>query len=138
LPLVPNTASLPPNQMHSKTGYSGSTPQEKPDKGHPKGEGYVYMISHTLTCLNSPSLTRRWKCGEPYHYSIPEPEGNPWEVVWEALLKKDKIQCDGWKDEVQNLLIFVGFSFHLSLILLIMIPVEQGWAFLCGSNRFRR
>ncbi|KAF8175580.1 hypothetical protein BJ912DRAFT_33453 [Pholiota molesta] len=49
-----------------------------------------------------------WKCGEAYEYPIPKPDGNPWEVVLEALLKKDKVQCDAWKDEVQNLLIFAG------------------------------
>lgn len=82
-------------------------------------EGYVRMISHTLKASsNSTTQPRTWKCGEPYQYAIPEPVGNPWEVVLEALLKKDKIQCDAWKDEVQNLLIFVGdpFDFFLSLI----------------------
>ncbi|KAJ3500850.1 hypothetical protein NLJ89_g9608 [Agrocybe chaxingu] len=51
-----------------------------------------------------------WKCGDPYQYTIPKPEGNPWEVVLDALMKKDKVQCDAWKDEVQNLLIFNGLT----------------------------
>lgn len=58
--------------------------------------------------LDSAGASERWKCGDPYQYSIPEPDGNPWEVVLKALLKKDKVQCDAWKDEVQNLLIFAG------------------------------
>jgi len=76
-------------------------------------KGYVRMISHTLkSSSNSAMQPRTWKCGEPYQYSIPEPDGDPWEVVLEALLKKDKIQCDAWKDEVQNLLIFVSDLFE--------------------------
>ncbi|KDR70743.1 hypothetical protein GALMADRAFT_75965, partial [Galerina marginata CBS 339.88] len=49
-----------------------------------------------------------WKCGDTYQYPIPKPEGNPWDVVLEPYLKRDKIQCDAWKDEVQTLLIFAG------------------------------
>ncbi|KAF9472404.1 hypothetical protein BDN70DRAFT_844557 [Pholiota conissans] len=52
--------------------------------------------------------SKMWKCGEEYEYPVPKSEGNPWEVVLEALIKKDKVQCDAWKDEVQNLLIFAG------------------------------
>ncbi|PPQ94931.1 hypothetical protein CVT25_004417 [Psilocybe cyanescens] len=57
---------------------------------------------------DSSSKPTMWKCGEAYQYPIPKPDGNPWEIVLEALLKKDKVQCDAWKDEVQNLLIFAG------------------------------
>ncbi|KDR75477.1 hypothetical protein GALMADRAFT_68761, partial [Galerina marginata CBS 339.88] len=39
---------------------------------------------------------------------MPEPTGDPWERLLVPLLKKDKAQCDAWKDEVQNLLIFAG------------------------------
>ncbi|KAF9552480.1 hypothetical protein CPC08DRAFT_646840, partial [Agrocybe pediades] len=49
-----------------------------------------------------------WDCGNPYEYPIPKPDTNSWEIVLEALLKKDKVQCNAWKDEVQNLLIFAG------------------------------
>lgn len=38
---------------------------------------------------------------------MPEPSGGHWEKLLAPLLKKDKIQCDSWKEEVQNLLIFV-------------------------------
>lgn len=98
-------------------------------------KGYVCMISHTLKSSNLATQPRTWKCGEPYQYSIPEPDGNPWEVVLEALLKKDKIQCDAWKDEVQNLLIFVGYVFEF-LICRASDLILQGWTVLCGSNGF--
>jgi len=49
-----------------------------------------------------------WNCGDTYEYPIPKPNGDSWEVILHALLKKDKAQCDAWKDEVQNLLIFVS------------------------------
>lgn len=52
-----------------------------------------------------------WRCGHPqnseHKYPIPEPTGDPWENLLTPLLQKDKAQCDAWKDEVQNLLIFV-------------------------------
>ncbi|KAF9485609.1 hypothetical protein BDN70DRAFT_795525, partial [Pholiota conissans] len=31
-----------------------------------------------------------------------------WEIILEQFLAKDKFQCDAWKDEVQNLLLFAG------------------------------
>ncbi|KAH9485751.1 hypothetical protein JR316_0002666 [Psilocybe cubensis] len=53
-----------------------------------------------------------WKCGNPqnseYKFPMPEPSGDHWEKLLAPLLKKDKIQCDSWKEEVQNLLIFAG------------------------------
>ncbi|KAF8972720.1 hypothetical protein BDZ97DRAFT_853390 [Flammula alnicola] len=49
-----------------------------------------------------------WKCGEPYKYPIPKEDGNPWEKLLQSLLKRDRDQCDSWKDEVENLLIFAG------------------------------
>ncbi|KDR70460.1 hypothetical protein GALMADRAFT_76084, partial [Galerina marginata CBS 339.88] len=48
-----------------------------------------------------------WECGDPYQYPIPE-KGDHWENVLEPLMESDKAQCEIWKDEVQNLLIFAG------------------------------
>jgi len=48
------------------------------------------------------------QCGDPFLYPIPAPGGDPWEHMLKPLLKKDKEQCDAWRDEVQNLLIFVS------------------------------
>ncbi|KAF9478481.1 hypothetical protein BDN70DRAFT_789468, partial [Pholiota conissans] len=33
---------------------------------------------------------------------------DPWEILLKHELEADKIRCDAWKDEVQNLLIFAG------------------------------
>lgn len=52
-------------------------------------------------------ILKMWQCGDPYKYPIRDQEGNNWERLLEPLLEADKAQCDAWKDEVQNLLIFV-------------------------------
>ncbi|KDR81291.1 hypothetical protein GALMADRAFT_1125098 [Galerina marginata CBS 339.88] len=50
-----------------------------------------------------------WNCGDPYIYPIPMPNNsNCWKGVLDPHIKNDKVQCDAWKDEVQNLLIFAG------------------------------
>jgi len=59
------------------------------------------------------SLFNQWTYNDPYRYPIPRGNEDPWGVLLEPLLVKDKIQCDAWKEEVQNLLIFVrvrGFN----------------------------
>ncbi|KDR65164.1 hypothetical protein GALMADRAFT_16929, partial [Galerina marginata CBS 339.88] len=33
---------------------------------------------------------------------------DPWSILLEPLMKADEAQCNAWKDEVQNLLIFAG------------------------------
>ncbi|KDR82266.1 hypothetical protein GALMADRAFT_22842, partial [Galerina marginata CBS 339.88] len=33
---------------------------------------------------------------------------DPWYIILKPLLKKDRLRCDAWKEEVQNLLIFAG------------------------------
>ncbi|KDR71743.1 hypothetical protein GALMADRAFT_143541 [Galerina marginata CBS 339.88] len=45
---------------------------------------------------------------EEFEYAPPKPQGDPWNVLLKPLLEKDKIKCNGWKEEVQNLLIFAG------------------------------
>lgn len=41
----------------------------------------------------------------------PKEDGQHWTTVRELWMRKDKEQCESWKDEVQNVLIFVS---HLS------------------------
>ena len=42
-----------------------------------------------------------------YSYAPPKPEGDPWNKILAPLMEKDQIKCSAWKEEVQNLLIFV-------------------------------
>ncbi|KAF8184209.1 hypothetical protein BJ912DRAFT_927908 [Pholiota molesta] len=58
--------------------------------------------------LNNEESPRAWQCGEPYQYPLPAPEGDPWQILLAPILERDKAQCEAWKDEVQNLLIFAG------------------------------
>lgn len=47
---------------------------------------------------------------DPFEYPPKKPTGDVWEHLLEPLLERDKAQCAAWKDEVQNLLIFVSNS----------------------------
>ncbi|KAF8898110.1 hypothetical protein CPB84DRAFT_1633457, partial [Gymnopilus junonius] len=49
-----------------------------------------------------------------------------WEKLLNPLLEKDRVQCEAWKDEVQNLLIFAGlFSAVLSAFVVVSYPTLQ-------------
>ncbi|CAA7263117.1 unnamed protein product [Cyclocybe aegerita] len=49
------------------------------------------------------------RCGSPLFTEPEKQEGvDYWERVLAPVQKKDKAQCDTWKDEVQNILIFAG------------------------------
>jgi hypothetical protein len=63
---------------------------------------------HNFQCIVGLFDSRRqWSYNDPYRYPIPRGNEDPLETLLELLLAKDKVQCDAWKDEVQNLLIFV-------------------------------
>ncbi|KAF8957091.1 hypothetical protein BDZ97DRAFT_120112 [Flammula alnicola] len=71
-------------------------------------------IPNTNERQEDPSLStsaekpKLWKCGDPYKFAPPQEEGDPWDKLLQPMLKRDKEQCDAWKDEVENLLIFAG------------------------------
>jgi len=50
------------------------------------------------------------KLGDPPQYPLPEIDGNPFTLLLEPQREKDKARCEAWKDEVQNLLIFVSLA----------------------------
>ncbi|KAF4618838.1 hypothetical protein D9613_009698 [Agrocybe pediades] len=43
-----------------------------------------------------------------FMFAPKKPEGDLWEVALEPFMKREREQCDAWKEEVQNLLIFAG------------------------------
>ncbi|KAF5327806.1 hypothetical protein D9619_004714 [Psilocybe cf. subviscida] len=45
---------------------------------------------------------------DPFKNGIPKRDGDPYDYFLKPMLEKDTIQCDAWKDEVQNILIFAG------------------------------
>jgi len=47
---------------------------------------------------------------EPFKFAPEKPDGDPWKIILEPLLKADRAQCEIWKDDVQNLLIFVSLA----------------------------
>ncbi|KAH9474543.1 hypothetical protein JR316_0013005 [Psilocybe cubensis] len=56
----------------------------------------------------NPALPKVWSIEDPFQYAPPKRDGEPWSLLLEPLLKNEKLRCDAWKDEVQNLLIFAG------------------------------
>ena len=48
------------------------------------------------------------KLGEPFQHPLPKIDGDPFAQLLESRRKKDSARCDAWKDEVNNLLIFVS------------------------------
>ncbi|KAF4618840.1 hypothetical protein D9613_009696 [Agrocybe pediades] len=45
---------------------------------------------------------------DEFKFAPKKPEGDIWEIALEPLMKIERAQCDAWKEEVQNLLIFAG------------------------------
>jgi len=50
------------------------------------------------------------RMGDPLEYPLPQIDGNPFTLLLEPRIEKDKARCEAWKDEVQNLLIFVSLA----------------------------
>lgn len=76
-----------------------------------------------------------WRCGDTYQYPIPKANDDSWEVVFEAMMKHDRDRCNGWKDEVQNLLIFVRFA--LLARHPVQIQIIPGWFVFCSCHSIR-
>jgi len=49
--------------------------------------------------------------GDPPKYPLPKIDGDPFVLLLESQLKRDSGRCEAWKDEVNNLLIFVSLDF---------------------------
>ena len=48
--------------------------------------------------------------GDPPQYPLPKIDGDPFTLLLETRIEKEKVRCEAWKDEVQNLLIFVSLT----------------------------
>ncbi|PPR04776.1 hypothetical protein CVT24_007092 [Panaeolus cyanescens] len=48
------------------------------------------------------------KLDEPFTFPFPPVEGDPWEKVSRTVKLHDDHMCDGWVEEIQNILIFAG------------------------------
>ncbi|TFK44181.1 hypothetical protein BDQ12DRAFT_5453 [Crucibulum laeve] len=96
------TSGLTSNR--SPTRSTGGSDVERGDHGE-------VLSSDTNIRLPAPASQPQnftpWLMGEPYRYPIPR-FGDPWETCHQAVQKYDDDICTGWKDEVQNLLIFAG------------------------------
>ena len=50
------------------------------------------------------------KLGDPPQIPLPKIDGNTFTLLLEPRIEKEKVRCEAWKDEVQNLLIFVSLA----------------------------
>jgi len=65
----------------------------------------VRILTQTLN-----QMIHQWKCGQPYNFCLHTTGEDPCTILLKPLLKKDAIRCEQWKEEVQNLLIFVSIE----------------------------
>jgi hypothetical protein len=91
----PITPSMPDDN-------STPSPQEQT---HDEVSVLVIYRSFANRKIQNPGI---WKCGDAFQYPIPKADGDQYEKLLAPLFKRDRVQCEAWKDEVQNLLIFVS------------------------------
>jgi len=48
--------------------------------------------------------------GDPPQHPLPKIDDDPFILLLESQMKKDSARCQAWKDEVNNLLIFVSLT----------------------------
>lgn len=60
--------------------------------------------------LRKPSLSltslENWSIKDPYRTQIPK-DGDHWEACFKKVQKLDDEMCQGWRDEIDTMLIFV-------------------------------
>ncbi|KDR66611.1 hypothetical protein GALMADRAFT_1147836, partial [Galerina marginata CBS 339.88] len=56
----------------------------------------------------TPKVWNIYDHGFEFTYAPPKPDGDPWDILLKPRMDEDKIRCQAWKEEVNNLLIFAG------------------------------
>ncbi|KAH9475118.1 hypothetical protein JR316_0012229 [Psilocybe cubensis] len=57
---------------------------------------------------NAAEGDKAWELKDDFKYAPKPPVGDPWKVLLDPLVEKEKHRCDAWNNEIQNLLIFAG------------------------------
>jgi len=52
--------------------------------------------------------------GDPPKNPLPKIDRNAFTLLLAPRIEKEKVRCEAWKDEVQNLLIFVSLTSAMS------------------------
>jgi len=74
------------------------------------------------------------KMSERLQTPLPKTDDDPFIPLLETQKEKDKARCEAWKDEVQNLLIFVSLAFKIRLK--ADIRMFEGRSVLSGRHCF--
>jgi len=117
-----------------------SQAQKTPEPGDPVGDelentGKEVRLTTFLVALSNECVQfKPVKTSEPIENSHSEIDKDPFTVLLETRKDKDNARCEAWKDEVQNLLIFV------SLVRILHLKANtsmcQGRSFLSSGHCF--
>ncbi|KAH9475124.1 hypothetical protein JR316_0012235 [Psilocybe cubensis] len=58
--------------------------------------------------LGDEEEVRAWDLKDEFRHAPKKPEVDPWKILLDPLLEREKKRCDSWNTEIQNLLIFAG------------------------------
>jgi len=77
--------------------------------GHEADVSKPLPLIHFRTVLNFSKFQNAHRSDQPSdRFPIPSHEDNEWAVCLEPLITEDRLRCEAWREEVQNILIFVG------------------------------
>ncbi|KDR71076.1 hypothetical protein GALMADRAFT_75361, partial [Galerina marginata CBS 339.88] len=58
--------------------------------------------------MKTPKVWNIYNNDFEFTYAPPKPDGDPWGILLKSRMDEDKIRCQAWKEEVNNILIFAG------------------------------
>ncbi|KAF5325010.1 hypothetical protein D9619_009812 [Psilocybe cf. subviscida] len=77
----------------------------------PRPNDNLHNVMHSSPQGDAEPVASNESLGSPddiLDFKTPKPDFDPFERLLKPLLEQDTIQCNAWKDEVQNILIFAG------------------------------
>jgi len=107
-PLAP-TYQPPQRHVSDTRSTRGERSSTKYSREGREGAFHIYLEYY---CYTDRSIQfKPMRMGDPPKYPLPKIDGDPFVLLLESQLKRDSGRCEAWKDEVNNLLIFVSLDF---------------------------
>ncbi|KAF5367933.1 hypothetical protein D9758_004340 [Tetrapyrgos nigripes] len=76
-------------------------------EGHERYAGSLPPRKSTEAKYDHPEKPKIWQAGEPYRFA-PKKTGEPWEELIKEVKKYDKEEVEGWREDIDTLLVFAG------------------------------
>jgi len=113
---------------------------QTPESGDQTGNGPEKMVrlttpSHFGLILTNTFQFKPVNPSENFQNIYSKTDKDPFTLLLETRKEKDKARCDAWKDEVQNLLIFVSLVLNMSR-LKANIKIFEGRSVLSSRHCF--